>query len=53
MTASIVSVPARAARADLSRGPLPGLRALFRKDLGEWTHGARAIGHPRRHHRCS
>ena len=40
MTASAVSVPRPASR---SLAPLPGLRALVRKDVGEWTHGPRAI----------
>jgi ABC-2 type transport system permease protein len=42
MTASTAIVqPARVGRA--SSGFLPGVRALVRKDIGEWTHGTRAL----------
>ena len=40
MTASIVSSPARVAGQATSR-PLTGVGPLFRKELGEWTHGKR------------
>jgi len=42
MTASTVLAP----RAHVGRATsrvLPGLRALVRKDIGEWTHGTRAV----------
>ena len=40
MTASIATPISLAAR---TSGRLPGLGALVRKDLGEWTHGKRAV----------
>ena len=42
MTASTVTV-SRVAAGRASSRPLPGLKALIRKDLGEWTHGTRAV----------
>ena len=42
MTASTVTV-SRVASARPSIRPLTGVRALVRKDIGEWTHGARAL----------
>jgi ABC-2 type transport system permease protein len=42
MTASTVSVP-RVASSRVSSRTLPGLRALVRKDIGEWIHGTRAV----------
>ena len=42
MTASTVLAP-RALVGRASSGVLPGLRALVRKDIGEWTHGTRAV----------
>lgn len=41
MTASTVTVSRAAGRA--SSRILPGFRALVRKDVGEWTHGTRAL----------
>ena len=42
MTASTVTASRVAVRRGSSR-TLPGLKALIRKDIGEWTHGTRAV----------
>jgi ABC-type transport system involved in multi-copper enzyme maturation permease subunit len=42
MTASTATVTQRGGAAHRSR-PLPGLRALVRKDIAEWVHGSRAL----------
>jgi ABC-2 type transport system permease protein len=41
MTASTLSTTDTTARAGRSHSKLPGLSPLFRKDVGEWTHGYR------------
>jgi ABC-2 type transport system permease protein len=42
MTASTVTVP-RVASSRVSSRALPGLQALVRKDIAEWTHGTRTV----------